>query len=222
MAPDSSDQTHSVLTAARVYSAPMNDARAAPELAGPADLPSLVVTFADAFSNDATIPWPMPDATPETLRELFRVWLTHYVELGVLWRIHGCDGGATWLPPAVTERFAEIELASRAAINSLTGDGGVRHAAFWDWLGTHMPDEPCWFLDLVAVAPAAQGRGFGRTLVMHGLERARADGCPAFLETGTPRNVPFYQSLGFQIVDEQQAPDGGPMIWFMQTPRLPR
>ena len=22
---------------------------------------------------------------------------------------------------------------------------------------------------------------------------------------------------GFQIVDEQQAPDGGPVIWFMQT-----
>jgi hypothetical protein len=52
---------------------------------------------------------------------------------------------------------------------------------------------------------------------MHGLELARADGCPAFLETGNPRNVPFYRSLGFQIVDEQRAPDGGPMIWFMQT-----
>ena len=45
-------------------------------------------------------------------------------------------------------------------------------------------------------------------------------GCSAFLETGTPRNVLFYQSLGFQVVDEQRAPDGGPIIWFMQTPRL--
>jgi hypothetical protein len=56
---------------------------------------------------------------------------------------------------------------------------------------------------------------------MHGLDLARADGWPAFLETSTPRNVPFYRSLGFQVVDEQRAPDGGPMIWFMQTPRLP-
>jgi hypothetical protein len=31
--------------------------------------------------------------------------------------------------------------------------------------------------------------------------------------------VPFYQSIGFQVVDEQRAPDGGPTIWFMQTPR---
>jgi GNAT superfamily N-acetyltransferase len=200
----------------------MNRAGVVPELAGPADVPVLAVTFGAAFSDDAMIRWPMPDATPAMLRELFRVILTPYAELGILWKIHGCDAGAAWLPPQVAERFAEIDRAARAAINPLTSDGGVRYAAFWDWLGAHVPAEPCWFLDAVAVAPAAQGRGLGRRLVMHGLERARADGCPAFLETANPRNVPFYESLGFQIVGEQLAPDGGPMIWFMQTPRTPR
>ena len=199
----------------------MNQAGAVPELAEPGDLPGLVVTFAAAFADDAMIRWPMPDATPVMLQELFRLILEPYLEFGVLWKIGGCDGGAAWLPPPVAARFDEIEQSARAAINPLTGDGGVRYAAFWDWLGAHLPAEPCWFLDAVAVAPAAQGRGLGRTLVRHGLERARADGCPAFLETGTPRNVPFYQSLGFQVVGEQQAPDGGPTIWFMQTPRLP-
>jgi len=197
----------------------MNHAGAAPELAGPADLPGLVVTCAAAFSDDSMIRWPMPDATPAMLQELFRVILTPYLECGVLWKIHGCDGGAAWLSPGVTGRFDEIEQSARAAINLLTDDGGARYAAFWDWLGAHLPREPCWFLDLVAVAPAAQGQGLGRALVTHGLNLARADGCPAFLETSTPRNVPFYQSLGFQIADKQQAPDGGPVIWFMQTPR---
>jgi GNAT superfamily N-acetyltransferase len=197
----------------------MNHAGAAPELAGPADLPGLVVTCAAAFSDDSMIRWPMPDATPAMLQELFRVILTPYLEFGVLWKIHGCDGGAAWLSPGVTGRFDEIEQSARAAINLLTDDGGARYAAFWDWLGAHLPREPCWFLDLVAVAPAAQGQGLGRALVTHGLNLARADGCPAFLETSTPRNVPFYQSLGFQIADKQQAPDGGPVIWFMQTPR---
>ena len=199
------------------YSASMDHAEVVPDLAGPADLPSLVVTFAAAFSDDAMIRWPMPEATPAMLQELFRVILAPYVEFGVLWKIGGCDGGAAWLPPGVAGRFDEIEQSGRAAINPLTDDGGARYATFWDWLGAHLPGEPCWFLDAVAVAPAAQGRGLGRRLVMHGLELARADGCPAFLETGTPRNVPFYQSLGFQIVDEQRAPNGGPMIWFMQT-----
>jgi GNAT superfamily N-acetyltransferase len=193
-----------------------------PELAGPGDLLVLAATCAVAFRDDAMIRWPMPEATPATLVELFRVILNPYIESGVLWKIDGRDGAAAWLPPSVAGRFAEIEESARAAINPLTGDGGLRYAAFWDWLAAHLPGEPCWFLDLVAVAPAAQGRGLGRTLVMHGLELARADGCPAFLETGNPRNVSFYQSLGLQIVDEQRAPDGGPTIWFMQTPRLPR
>lgn len=139
----------------------------------------------------------------------------------MLWRAGGCDGGAAWLPPALAGRFAEIDQSVRATINPLTGDGGARYAALLDWLAAHLPAEPCWFLDLVAVARAAQGRGLGRTLVRHGLERARAGGCPAFLETANPRTVPLYQSLGFQIVGERRAPDGGPTIWFMQTPRLP-
>ena len=191
------------------------------DLAGPADLPGLVGTFAAAFSDDAMIRWPMPEAAPAALQELWHAILAPYVESGVLWKIDGCNGGAAWLPHAVAARFAEIEQSTRAAISPLTGDCGARYATFWDWLGDHLPREPCWFLDAVAVAPAAQGRGLGRALVMYGVELARADGCPAFLETGTPRNVPFYQSLGFQVVDEQRAPDGGPMIWFMQTPRLP-
>jgi hypothetical protein len=79
----------------------MDDAEVVPELAVAADLPSLVVTCADAFSDDAMIRWPMPEATPAMLQELFRVILTPYVESGVLWKIGGCDGGAAWLPPDV-------------------------------------------------------------------------------------------------------------------------
>jgi GNAT superfamily N-acetyltransferase len=200
---------------------PTDSGGVVPELASPGDVPALAVTFAAAFGDDAMIRWPMPEATPATLQELFRVILAPYAESGVLWKIGGQDGGAAWLPPGVAGRFAEIEQSTRAAISPLTGDGGARYAAFWDWLDAHLPGEPCWFLDLVGVAPGAQGHGLGRALVRHGLARARAGGCPAFLETGTPRNVPFYESFGFRVVGEQQAPDGGPVIWFMQTPPAP-
>lgn len=45
---------------------------ASPELASLGDVPALAATFAAAFSDDAIIRWPMPDATPAILRELFR------------------------------------------------------------------------------------------------------------------------------------------------------
>jgi hypothetical protein len=79
----------------------MDHAEVVPDLAAPADLPGLIVTFATAFSDDAMIRWPMPEATPGMLQELFRVILVPYVEFGVLWKIGGCDGGAAWLPPGV-------------------------------------------------------------------------------------------------------------------------
>jgi len=53
-------------------------------------------------------------------------------------------------------------------------------------------------------------------LVEFGLNLARADDAGAFLETGTPRNVPYYERFGFRIVDDTDAPDGGPHIWFMR------
>ena len=108
------------------YSASMDHAEVVPDLAGPADLPSLVVTFAAAFSDDAMIRWPMPEATPAMLQELFRVILAPYVEFGVLWKIGGCDGGAAWLPPGVAGRFDEIEQSGRAAINPLTAAPATR------------------------------------------------------------------------------------------------
>jgi len=56
---------------------------------------------------------------------------------------------------------------------------------------------------------------------MHGLQRPGPTSAPPSWRPAPLRNVPFYQSLGHQIVGEQQALDGGPVIWFMQTPRTP-
>jgi ribosomal protein S18 acetylase RimI-like enzyme len=51
---------------------------------------------------------------------------------------------------------------------------------------TRVPSEPVWFLDMIGVAASARGAGVGGALIRIGLERARADGVPAWLETGTP------------------------------------
>ena len=80
-----------------------------------------------------------------------------------------------------------------------------------------MPPYPVWYLDVLGVAPLARRTGLGRQLVEHGLQLARADGCPAFLETGVPGNVGYYESLGFEVRAEERAPDGGPTIWCMEA-----
>src|SRR5262249_31142102 len=95
-------------------------------------------------------------------------------------------------------------------------DGGRRYEAFWDWVAAHEPQEAMWQLDSIAVTPALQGRGIGRTLIDAGLAAARADGTGAFLSTGPHANVEKHGRLGCRVYDEADAPGGGPHVWFMR------
>jgi len=187
--------------------------------AAPADRTDIVAVLAGALQHEPMLTWPLPrDADLDTVRAEFDVLVDLYLPLDVLWLADpGCTGVAAWLPPSDAERFTELEAPTRDLIRPLTDDGGARYDAFWDWLGGHLPAEPCYFLDMVGVRSALRGRGVGRRLIEHGLHRAAADRLPAFLETGNPDNVPLYEHLGFRVVAAEEAPDGGPTIWFMQA-----
>ena len=188
--------------------------------AEPAELATTAQLFSDAFVGDPMITWPLTDPSPAAIASMFSIVVEEaYGPIGVVWVVGEdvVDGAAVWLAPEQTARFDQIEVATRPRINALTDDGGVRYATFWDWIGEHIPDEPCWFLDILAVREAARGRGLASALVGHGLERAQAAGVPAILETGNPANVPMYAHLGFRVVEQGNAPDGGPTIWFLRA-----
>src|SRR5581483_7264621 len=77
-----------------------------------------------------------------------------------------------------------------------------------DQLRTRHPAEPHFYLSLLATHPADQGKGLGVAMVAPVLERCDATGTVAFLESSNIRNVPFYERLGFRVVDEVTMPDG--------------
>jgi GNAT superfamily N-acetyltransferase len=179
--------------------------------------------FADAFVGDAMITWPLAGASPNDVAAMFSIVIDEaYGPMDVVWvaGLDGAervDGAAVWLAPADAARFGEIDAATRSRIAALTEDGGARYASFWDWIDGYLPDEPCWFLDILAVRDAVRGRGLASALVGHGLDQARAAGVPAVLETGNPANVPMYEHLGFRVVERSEAPGGGPTIWFLRA-----
>jgi ribosomal protein S18 acetylase RimI-like enzyme len=73
-----------------------------------------------------------------------------------------------------------------------------------------------WYLLNLAVRPELQGEGLGSALLLHGVNRARQQGLPCFLETANGRNLPFYEKHGFRMVYEEDPPGGAPRIWGFQ------
>ncbi len=159
--------------------------------------------------------WPLGpgDDLEERMVGAFEVFLESLMGLGVVWEARP-GGAAVWIPPDRAEAWDEAQRDT--GVYALTDDGGRRWATFWQWIGSKIPDERLWHLDSIGVAPEMQGRGVGAALVDFGLAMARADGTGMLLETGSPGNVPYYERFGFRVVDDADAPDGGPRIWFMR------
>jgi GNAT superfamily N-acetyltransferase len=70
------------------------------------------------------------------------------------------------------------------------------------------PSEPHVYVNFLAVDPARQGRGAGGRAIAPALEAARAAGLGVRLESTNPRNLPFYERLGFQRHAELQLGNG--------------
>jgi ribosomal protein S18 acetylase RimI-like enzyme len=65
------------------------------------------------------------------------------------------------------------------------------------------PVEAHWYLNLLGVDPACQGRGFGSALLREWLGQVDADGAPSYLETDRRANLPFYERAGYAVVAEE-------------------
>lgn len=89
--------------------------------------------------------------------------------------------------------------------------------AVFEQMGRYHPDEPHWYLPLIGVDPAQQGRGYGSALLAHALRLCDEDGTPAYLESSNPRNIPLYQRNGFEVLGTIEAGNFPPI-----TPMLRR
>lgn len=190
----------------------------------PGGLPQAAGVLARAFIDDPMVRWPLGGRLdhPMELEARLTTFFTEInrgsVDMEMMWATEDGRGVVVWLAPHATASFEEDDLEMRPRIEPLTDDGGARYAVFWDWIASHVPEEPTWFLDQIGVEPGHQGEGIGAALIEHGLAMARASGQPAFLETGNVRNVAYYERFGFEVVSDGDAPGGGPHIWFMRRP----
>lgn len=65
---------------------------------------------------------------------------------------------------------------------------------------------PHYYLLMLGVHPQAQGKGVGKVLMNHMLERASQESRPVYLETQSERNLDLYRRFGFQVTIEDSVP----------------
>lgn len=209
----------------------------APELraAGPGDLDAVVDLLTGVFLDDPLMS-AIAAAAPEpraALGHLHQVELAaHYlaadptaradsrVDLAVDAASGDPLGVALWDAPSSTDVVGPLGPGNEPPPGlDLDLLGGAWELCLLDaaQCEAHRPAEPHWYLYMVAVAPAARGRGIGGRLLGHGLKRVDAEGLPAHLESTTPGSRRLYERFGFRQVAEL-AGSGLPVYWAMTRP----
>ncbi len=191
-----------------------------PVQAGPGDLEEVARTLADAFAVDPLMDWFMrvDERRAAARLDFFRFLVRAGAPQGRIDRPAGGGAAAIWMPfewLGPTPFLAE--LASLPVMLRATGLGrfGRMQAVRADMDRHHPMDRRHAYLWFLGVAPAAQGRGVGSALLRAAGARLDAEQLPAYLETGTTRNVALYRRHGFEVISEHKARADAPPMWSM-------
>lgn len=187
------------------------------------DLDALGALLGRAYTDDPVWAWVYPQ--PDRRRRLARMFRS-------LVRVTR-DRGATVLTDQATRGAAIWQRSDDRSLGVLgnlrmgtamiaSGARIRRGQAVMRAIERRHPHEPHWYLAVLGTDPAHQREGVGSALVRHVLDDHANISQPAYLETETETNVPFYQRHGFEVIDELDVPRGGPHLWLMwREPHTP-
>ena len=112
-------------------------------------------------------------------------------------------GVAVWLLPQTADVQSRGAKSKRAFLEvTLHKEGYANYYRIVEFMhrkAANVVGDEVWYLSIVAVDPAAQGRGLGRQLLEPTIAEADRASVACYLETFSPRNVSFYERLGFDI-----------------------
>lgn len=177
-----------------------------------------------AFDDGPIMRYLMPrePVRARGMRRFFRAGITDALPFGEVWAatLGGAVVGAgVWLPPGgfppsnarKIRQVATVVPAGLLAPASLVRS--VRYQRPIERAHPHHADH--WYLAILGVDPAHQGRGVGSQLLTEVLPRADASGLPVYLETDKERNLAFYARHRFELVDTLHPAADGPPTWTM-------
>ena len=184
-----------------------------------ADVDVASAVLADAFADYAWTRWTVAgDGHRGRIEALQRLAIERVaLPYGEVWLAEderGVAGVAIWMVPtsSVPPDVREATAAVQAELEGDRHDASLRAEGACTPL---RPSQPHYYLGAVGTRSDRRRSGIGSAVLQPVLDRARAEGAIAFLETSDRANLAFYERLGFTITGEVDVPDGGPHVWAM-------
>ena len=178
----------------------------------------LVSAVVTAFAADPAARWMYPELHQyfSHFPNFVRAFAGKSFEYHTAESVNGFDCAALWLPPGVQpDDVAVVDvIQSTVSEERLPDVFGVL-----EQMGNFHPAEAHWYLPLIGVVPADQGRGCGSVLLRRVLTRCDRDGFPAYLEATNLRNASLYERLGFKAVGRIQAGSSPEIIPMLRPPQ---
>jgi len=169
-----------------------------------------------AFIRDPVMRWlyPEPHAYLEHFPGFARAFGGSAFEPETAWCSDDGGGAALWLPPGV---HADGDAIGGHLLSTVSGEKHDALGEVLEEMGAAHPEEPHWYLAIVGVDAAHQGKGLGSKLLDVALRRCDEDGVIAYLESSNPANISLYERHGFEVVHEIRR-GGAPPVFPMLRP----
>ncbi|MEA2468209.1 MAG: hypothetical protein QOJ57_2335 [Thermoleophilaceae bacterium] len=186
------------------------------------DIPAMAAMLSRAFHEDPIVAWVFEDEhrRPKYARRFFAGRARVLIGQREIYTADGVAAAAMWARP---DEWRDPPLRALKELAILTPGVGMRAGRVIRGLvqvESKHPKPPHWYLAVLGTDPSRQGEGLASSLLRRVLDECDRDEVPAYLETGTERNVAFYIRHGFMVTEELQLPKGPP-IWLMwRDPRL--
>jgi GNAT superfamily N-acetyltransferase len=180
------------------------------------DEANAIDTIVLAFAADPMARWSWPDSRQylASMPDFARAFGGGAFQHDSAYCSEDYAGASLWLPPNVQPDEEAIGDILQQTISA-----SIRDDLFtiFEQMASYHPNEPHWYLPLIGVDPAYQGRGYGGALLAYALRECDRQHLPAYLESTNPKNIPLYQRHGFEVIGTIQVGGSPPL-----TPMLRR
>ncbi|WP_121812688.1 GNAT family N-acetyltransferase [Mucilaginibacter kameinonensis] len=127
-------------------------------------------------------------------------------------------GAAIWSRPLDQATENKKNLLKKEFIKTCMGEPALKAYSTIVSFMTEQLDptlQNAWYLSIAGIKPDHQGKGLGTSLLATTLNETDKNSIPTCLETFTPRNIRFYERIGYQITKEVAEPLTGCPYWIM-------